>query len=132
MTRPHTAQPWTTVLDGQRLQNLRRQHSLSREELAARAGIRAATVTRLERQARPRRSRRTMARLAAALATAQPQLPGEASAVQIPGALIAAARDLLVRTAELPTSKRGLHAVIREYRAAVFAITAEAGRGRDR
>jgi DNA-binding XRE family transcriptional regulator len=39
MTQPPTARPWTTVLDGRRLQNLRHEHGLSREELAGRAGI---------------------------------------------------------------------------------------------
>jgi transcriptional regulator with XRE-family HTH domain len=53
MTKPPTARPWTTVLDGWRLQNLRHQYGLSREELAGRAGISTATVARLEREARP-------------------------------------------------------------------------------
>jgi transcriptional regulator with XRE-family HTH domain len=128
MTQSSTTQPWTTVLDGQRLLTLRQQRGLSREDLAVRAGISVATVTRLERNARLRRRHRTMARLAAALATAQPRFPGEASTVQTPRALIAAARDLLARTAELPASRRDLHAVMSEYRAVVFAFTTEADR----
>jgi transcriptional regulator with XRE-family HTH domain len=127
MTQPPTARPWTTVLDGRRLQNLRHQHGLSCEELAGRAGISTATVTRLERQARPWRSRRTMARLTAALPITAPQSPGGTGTAETTGSLITAARDLLARTAELPASTRGLHAVISEYRAAVFAFTTEAG-----
>jgi len=127
MTQPRTAQPWTTVLDGQRLRGLRDQHGLSREELASRAGISTATVARLERQARPRR-RRTMARLTAALAAAPPQPSVGSGPVQTPRSLITAARDLLARTAELPARKRDLRAVISEYRAAVFEFTAEADR----
>lgn len=62
-----TARRWTTVLDGQRLRQLRRQHGLSQEKLADRAGISRATVARLERQSRPPCRCRTVARLAAAL-----------------------------------------------------------------
>jgi transcriptional regulator with XRE-family HTH domain len=65
-TRPG-AQRWTTILGGGRLRQLRRQHELSREQLAAHAGISLATVARLERQpAAPCRCR-TLGRLAAAL-----------------------------------------------------------------
>jgi len=39
-------------------------------------------------------------------------------------AAIAAARDLLARTAELPSSNRELLAVLGEYRRAVLALTA--------
>jgi hypothetical protein len=39
--------------------------------------------------------------------------------------MIAAARDLLARTAELPGSKRGLLAVLGEYRRALFDLVAE-------
>lgn len=58
---------WFTVLDGTRLRQLRRQHGLTRAELASRAGIGLSTVVRLERY--PWRScrTRTLARLAAAL-----------------------------------------------------------------
>jgi DNA-binding XRE family transcriptional regulator len=63
----NTAQRWTTVLDGQRLRQLRRQHGLSQEKLADRAGISLTTVARLERQSRPPCRGRTVARLAAAL-----------------------------------------------------------------
>ena len=61
------AQKWTTVLDGQRLRQLRREHGLSQEKLADGAGISIATVARLERQPHPSCRTRTVARLAAAL-----------------------------------------------------------------
>jgi transcriptional regulator with XRE-family HTH domain len=68
--QPPTASPgqrWTALLDGHRLRQVRRQHHLSQEQLADRAGISPATVARLERQpAAPCRSR-TLGRLAAAL-----------------------------------------------------------------
>jgi transcriptional regulator with XRE-family HTH domain len=58
---------WNTVLDGQRLRQLRRQHGLSQEQLAAKAGISSATVARLERTTHTRCRTRTLARLATAL-----------------------------------------------------------------
>ncbi len=61
------AQRWTTVLDGQRLRQLRHEHGLSQEKLADRAGISLATVARLECQPRSPCRCRTLARLAAAL-----------------------------------------------------------------
>lgn len=64
-TRP--AGRWTTVLDGRRLQQLRRQHALSQERLADRADISLTTVARLERQPRSPCRTRTLARLAAVL-----------------------------------------------------------------
>jgi transcriptional regulator with XRE-family HTH domain len=65
-TRP-AGQRWTTVLDGARLRHLRRQHGLSQEQLADRAGISLTTMRRLERQpAAPCRTR-TLGRLARAL-----------------------------------------------------------------
>jgi DNA-binding transcriptional regulator YiaG len=45
-TRP--PQRWTTVLDGDRLRQLRRQRDLSQEKLADLAGISSATVARLD------------------------------------------------------------------------------------
>lgn len=42
------AHRWNIALDGQRLRQLRRQHGLSQEHLAAKAGISPATVARLE------------------------------------------------------------------------------------
>lgn len=72
---PRTVQPapraasqrWTTVINGRQLQRLRRQRGLSQEQLAAIAGISAATVARLEREpSAPCRSR-TLGRLAGAL-----------------------------------------------------------------
>ena len=65
-TRPG-AQRWTTILDGGRLRQLRRQHGLSQEQLATRAGISLTTIRRLERHpAAPCRAR-TLGRLAAAV-----------------------------------------------------------------
>jgi transcriptional regulator with XRE-family HTH domain len=65
-TRPAT-QCWTTVLDGARLQHLRRQRGLSQEQLADRAGISPATGARLERQPTAPCRGRTLSRLASAL-----------------------------------------------------------------
>ena len=48
--------------------------------------------------------------------------PGDPDAIEVPGALVAAARDLLARTAELPATRRELFAVLSEYRAAVHAL----------
>jgi transcriptional regulator with XRE-family HTH domain len=60
-------QRWTTILDGRRLRQLRREHGLSREQLATHAGISLTTIRRLEHQpAAPCRSR-TLGRLATAL-----------------------------------------------------------------
>lgn len=67
MTTTHPAQRWTAELDGRRLRHLRRGHSLSREQLAAKAGISQSTVTRLERHPHTTCRSRTLARLAAAL-----------------------------------------------------------------
>jgi DNA-binding XRE family transcriptional regulator len=53
-----TQRGWTTVLDGERLSQLRQQHRLSQEKLADLAGISLATMARVERQDRsPCRSR---------------------------------------------------------------------------
>ena len=60
-------QRWTTTLDGLKLRQLRRQHSLSQESLADRAGISLTTMARLERQHRPPCRTYTLARLAVAL-----------------------------------------------------------------
>ena len=60
-------QVWTTVLDGQRLRQLRREHALSQEKLASLAGVSLTTVARLERLPRALCRGRTLARLAAAL-----------------------------------------------------------------
>ncbi|HUY49521.1 MAG TPA: helix-turn-helix transcriptional regulator [Streptosporangiaceae bacterium] len=62
-------QRWTTVLDGHRLRQLRRQHGLSQEKLAASAGMSTGTVARLEHQHHAPCRGRTLARLAAALHT---------------------------------------------------------------
>jgi hypothetical protein len=64
-TSPATA--WTTAINGQRLRQLRRQHGLSREQLAGRAGLSLATVARLDLTVSCRC--RTLARLATALHT---------------------------------------------------------------
>lgn len=71
MTDPATparpSPPWTTTLDGRQLRQLRRQHGLSQEQLAAAAGMGLTTIRRLEHQpAAPCRTR-TLGRLAAAL-----------------------------------------------------------------
>jgi transcriptional regulator with XRE-family HTH domain len=78
-------QQWTTVLDGARLRQLRRQHGLSAAQLAGKAGIGRSTVIRLERQPRCSCRTRTLARLAAALGqspaalTPSQSLPGHAA-----------------------------------------------------
>jgi transcriptional regulator with XRE-family HTH domain len=61
------AKSWTTVLDGQRLRQLRTQRGLSQEELAGLAGVSLTTVARLESQHRASCRSRTLARLATAL-----------------------------------------------------------------
>jgi transcriptional regulator with XRE-family HTH domain len=61
------AQRWTTALDGLKLRQLRRQHGLSQEKLADRAGTSPTTMARLERQHQARCRPYTLARLAAAL-----------------------------------------------------------------
>jgi transcriptional regulator with XRE-family HTH domain len=58
---------WTTVIDGRRLQQLRRQRGLSQESLAYQAGVSPTTVTRLERQACVPCRTQTLGRLARAL-----------------------------------------------------------------
>ena len=50
---------------------------------------------------------------------------GDAQATAV---LVAAARELLARTAELPGSKRELLSVLGEYRAALFAFAAQGDR----
>jgi DNA-binding XRE family transcriptional regulator len=67
MSQPGSAQRWTTVLDGPRLRQMRRQRGLSQEQLADLAGISLSTMARLERQERPSCRSWTMGRLAAAL-----------------------------------------------------------------
>jgi DNA-binding XRE family transcriptional regulator len=62
-----SAQRWTTVLDGERLRQLRRQHGLSQEELADLARASLTTVAQLERQHRSPCRSWTLGRLAAAL-----------------------------------------------------------------
>jgi DNA-binding XRE family transcriptional regulator len=61
------AQRWTTVMDGQRMRQLRRQHGLSQEKLADLAGLSITTVARLERQRYAPCRTYTLARLAAVL-----------------------------------------------------------------
>ena len=60
--------------------------------------------------------------------TAQPAAP-EAEIIRTPHFHAAAARELLARTVELPSSKRELMDVLSEYRAALFAL-AVSGAGR--
>ena len=45
------AQRWTTIADGQRIRELRRQRGLAQAELAGLAGVSLDTVARLERAA---------------------------------------------------------------------------------
>ena len=58
---------WLVVADGRRLRQLRRDHCLSQQGLATRAGISVVTISRLERQDRISCRGRTLTRLAAAL-----------------------------------------------------------------
>jgi len=67
MSQQESAQRWTTVLDGERLRQLRQQHGLSQEKLADLAGISLTTMARLERQDRSPCRSWTLGRLAAAL-----------------------------------------------------------------
>jgi len=62
-----SAQRWTTVLDGERLRQLRQQHGLTQEKLADLAGVSLTTMARLERQDRSPCRSWTLGRLAAAL-----------------------------------------------------------------
>jgi DNA-binding Xre family transcriptional regulator len=61
------ARRWFVVADGRRLWQLRQEHCLSQQGLAARAGISVVTISRLERQDRLSCRGRTLGRLAAAL-----------------------------------------------------------------
>jgi transcriptional regulator with XRE-family HTH domain len=61
------AQRWTTIANGQRIRELRRQCGLAQAELAGLAGASLDTVARLERQHRTACRMRTLARIAAAL-----------------------------------------------------------------
>ena len=67
MSRQESAQRWTTVLDGERLRQLRQRRRLSQEKLADLAGISLTTIARLERQDRSPCRSWTLGRLAAAL-----------------------------------------------------------------
>ena len=67
MSQQGSAQRWTTVLDGERLRQLRQQHGLTQEKLADLAGISLTTMARLERQDRSPCRSWTLGRLAAAL-----------------------------------------------------------------
>ena len=62
-----SARRWTTVLDGERLRQLRQQHGLTQEKLADLAGVSLTTMARLERQDRSPCRSWTLGRLAAAL-----------------------------------------------------------------
>ena len=69
-TSPRTSRTpsrFLTAIDGQRLRRLRRQHGLSQEALADRAGISLTTLARLERQRRSPCRTWTLGALAAAL-----------------------------------------------------------------
>jgi transcriptional regulator with XRE-family HTH domain len=73
-------QRWTTIANGQRLRELRRQCGLAQAELAALAGVSLDTVARLERQHRTPCRTRTLARIAAALG----EPPATIAAVTMP------------------------------------------------
>lgn len=62
---------WTTLIDGHRLRQLRHRHDLTQAQLAAKAGVSQATITRLEHRPRAACRCRTLVRLATAL-DAQP------------------------------------------------------------
>lgn len=64
---PADVSRWTSVVDGRRLAQLRRQQSLTQADLAAKAGISLTTLGRLERRVWVTCRSRTLARLAAAL-----------------------------------------------------------------
>jgi DNA-binding XRE family transcriptional regulator len=81
---PRSAHRWTTVLDGERLREMRRQRGLSQEQLADLAGISPSTMARLESQDRSPCRSWTLGRLAAAL--------DETPASMRPGPTVAAAR----------------------------------------
>jgi anti-sigma regulatory factor (Ser/Thr protein kinase)/DNA-binding XRE family transcriptional regulator len=63
------ARRWITSLDSGKLRQARRHHGLTQAELAAKAGISTATITRLETSTCPGCRCRTLARLATALDT---------------------------------------------------------------
>lgn len=67
ISQQESAQRWTTVLDGERLRQLRQQHGLTQEKLADLAGVSLTTMARLERQDRSPCRSWTLGRLAAAL-----------------------------------------------------------------
>jgi transcriptional regulator with XRE-family HTH domain len=74
------AQRWTTLANGQRIRELRRQCGLAQAELAGLAGVSLNTVARLERQHRTACRTRTLARIAAALG----EPPGTIAAATMP------------------------------------------------
>lgn len=61
------AQRWITVIDGQRLRQLRREQGLAQEELASLAHVSTTTVARLERHHKTNCRTWTLARVATAL-----------------------------------------------------------------
>lgn len=67
MAQPGSGQRWTTVLDGTRLRQIRRERGLTQEQLADLAGISLSAMARLERQQLPACRSWTLGRLAAAL-----------------------------------------------------------------
>jgi DNA-binding XRE family transcriptional regulator len=81
---PRSAHRWTTVLDGERLREMRHKRGLSQEQLADLAGISLSTMARLESQDRSPCRSWTLGRLAAAL--------DETPASMTPGPAVPAAR----------------------------------------
>jgi DNA-binding XRE family transcriptional regulator len=84
MDRPWPAHRWTTVIDGERLREMRLERGLSQEQLAHLARISLSTMARLESQERSPCRSWTLGRLAAAL--------DETPDSMTPGPAVAAAR----------------------------------------
>jgi DNA-binding XRE family transcriptional regulator len=72
------ARPWIAVVDGARLRRVRREHSLSQEQLSWAAGVSITTIAELEREPRSSCTKRTLALLCDALG--EPPAPPDLSA----------------------------------------------------
>lgn len=59
--------PWTTIVDGNRLRDMRRHHGMTQEQLADQAQVSLSALARLERQDRGRCRTWTLSRLAITL-----------------------------------------------------------------
>ncbi len=58
-------------------------------------------------------------------------MPSRTPPVAVPARAVAAARDLLARTSEVPASNRGLLMMLTEYRAALHALAVLTADGTD-